>query len=531
VKRGGAVAGVALLWWLFGPVILVLALGSLFHPVVRYWIRPERPLLVAGRAAAVLVALSLLVWVIPDGWLPIPPGPGRWVTPAYVGRAAIAHPVTGLDVPQHPGLAPNGRSTMHNDAWATDSYSWPGPEGDRTEVDTAWYGVEECATVALDSKDRLIGLCGSRGGPALHVIDPGSMHFEDTLDLPGRVDTGNGVPAWQDLCGGAYFFLDDHDRAVLATTDRQIWTVSTRDGLAVDSKVDLSAYVPADDCLIALMPAWDGSGTWWVSEDGRVGIVLSSGEVRFINLQEHVANSVAVDRDGLYVVTTEALYRLSSAGGRVATDWRTTYDNGIERKDGQLSQGSGTTPTLLPGGLVAITDNADPRMNVLFLNRATGDEICRTPVFESGHSATENSLVAVGPASVVVENNEGYASPLSTFLGRSTSPGLARVDLVDGKCKVAWTNDVVAPSSVPKFSTANGLLYAWTTRHSWLGVSAWYLTAIDAATGHPVFSVRAGTGTQLNNHYAAITLTPDGSAYVATLAGMVRIHDKPSSGG
>ena len=50
----------------------------------------------------------------------------------------------------------------------------------------------------------------------------------------------------------------------------------------------------------------------------------------------------------------------------------------------------------------------------------------------------------------------------------------------------------------------------------------WYLTAIDARTGETAFSVRTGTGTMSNNHYAAVTLAPDGSAYIATLAGIVR---------
>jgi len=38
--------------------------------------------------------------------------------------------------------------------------------------------------------------------------------------------------------------------------------------------------------------------------------------------------------------------------------------------------------------------------------------------------------------------------------------------------------------------------------------------------------VRTGIGTLFNNHYSAVTLAPDGSAYVATLAGLVRIRDR-----
>ena len=57
-------------------------------------------------------------------------------------------------------------------------------------------------------------------------------------------------------------------------------------------------------------------------------------------------------------------------------------------------------------------------------------------------------------------------------------------------------------------------------------MSAWYLTAIDARTGKTAWSVRTGTGSLFNNHYAAVTLGPDGSAYVATLGGMVRVRDR-----
>ena len=113
------------------------------------------------------------------------------------------------------------------------------------------------------------------------------------------------------------------------------------------------------------------------------------------------------------------------------------------------------------------------------------------------------------------------------MLGRATVGGLARVDADPdtGECSVGWTSDDIAPTSVAKVSLATGLLYAYTTRPSWWGVSAWYLTAIDARTGETAFSVRTGTGTLFNNHYSAVTLGPDGSACVATLGGMVRVKD------
>ena len=182
--------------------------------------------------------------------------------------------------------------------------------------------------------------------------------------------------------------------------------------------------------------------------------------------------------------------------------WQTAYDHGTGKKPGQLSAGSGTTPTVLPSGLVAITDNAEPQMHVQFYDVGDGTLVCEAAVFGSDASASDNSLVAVGDAGVVVENNDGYSGPWS-----------------------AWTSDEIAPTSVAKVSLATGLVYAYTTPPSWWGVSAWYLTAIDARTGETAWSVRTGTGTLFNNHYAAVTLGPDGSAYVATLGGMVRVRD------
>ena len=230
---------------------------------------------------------------------------------------------------------------------------------------------------------------------------------------------------------------------MVATTDRRILAIETSDAdgdpdLTTDHAYDLTDVVPKDDCLIALMPDWDGR-IWFATMDGLVGAVdPRSGEAQVLDLGEEIANSLAVDEQGVYVVTVEAQYRLSAdRSGKPAVDWRAAYDRGSEQKPGQLSQGSGTTPTLLGDDLLAITDNAEPKMHVLFLRRDTGEEVCSAAVFGDDASATDNSLIAVGPAAVVVENNHGYSGPLSTFLGRATDPGLARVDVVGDECEVA----------------------------------------------------------------------------------------------
>ena len=124
--------------------------------------------------------------------------------------------------------------------------------------------------------ERIVGLCGSVTGPVLHLIDPDSMEPLESLELPRR--TGNtGKRPWEDLCGGAYFYLDNTDTAFVGTTRRTIVVVATED-MTVERTIDLTDVIPDDDCLVALMPDWDGAGTWWVTQDGRVGHADESGE-------------------------------------------------------------------------------------------------------------------------------------------------------------------------------------------------------------------------------------------------------------
>jgi outer membrane protein assembly factor BamB len=126
-----------------------------------------------------------------------------------------------------------------------------------------------------------------------------------------------------------------------------------------------------------------------------------------------------------------------------------------------------------------------------------------------------------------VENNYGYAGVQSTLLGKTTSPGVAKVDLEDdGSCHVAWTNPVSAPTSVPKVSLGNGLLYVYSKPASFLLDDSWYFTAIDVRTGATRWKQRTGNGVQWNNHYASIYLGPDGAAYMPTVAGLIRFQDQ-----
>ena len=265
---------------------------------------------------------------------------------------------------------------------------------------------------------------------------------------------------------------------------------------------DLSGAVSGSDCVIATLPDWSGH-VFFVTEQGLVGTVdPATGTVRTLQLDpgEQIVNSIAADETGaVYVVSTHRLLAVEAGpDGTPRIRWATAYDRGTRQKTGQLSQGSGTTPTLIGRDVVAITDNAEPRMHVQFYRRTgprAGALICQAPVFAAGASATENTLAAGDGTSVIVENNYGYAGVQSTILGASTSPGVAKVVLhPDGTCSVAWTNPTVAPTSVPKVSWGNGLLYVYAKPASNLLDDSWYLTAIDVRTGRTVGASAPATG-------------------------------------
>ena len=101
-------------------------------------------------------------------------------------------------------------------------------------------------------------------------------------------------------------------------------------------------------------------------------------------------------------------------------------------------------------------------MNVVVYRRAPSTDgsrtVCVQPVFEKGASATDNSLIAAGRA-IVVENNYGYTGPTSTQDGKTTTPGLERVDLDADGTRLPLGLALHRRSRrrvVPKLSAANG---------------------------------------------------------------------------
>jgi hypothetical protein len=472
--------------------------------------------------AAVLAATAAAV--------PIPQGPSAGGLPAFAGHAVAPRPLSAPAVPRHPHMAPNGRSNIHDDAYQSDTYTGLGPLGTGGIDTLSALKGSECASITFDARGRLVTVCVGLAGPQLQLIDPTTLETLATFELPPRLP-GSGNP-FTNFAGGGYFYLDDRDRAVIPTTTRHVVVVALRgDGFAQEADYDLTGAVGLTDQVISALPDFDGR-IWFASKAGVVGTVdPANGTVRSLDLREGIGNSFAVGPDGVYVVTDAALYRLATqADGTPRTVWRRTYDNTGATKPGQTQPGSGTTPTLMGERYVAIADNDDP-IKVVVARRDDGATVCTQALFEKGASSTDQSLIATD-SMIVAENNFGYTSPAATESGKTTSPGLQRVDVDDGHCRTAWRSRESAPSVVPKLSLAAGLVYTYTKPARDDGQDAWYLTALDVRTGATAFRRLAGEGLGFNNNYAPITLGPDGTAYLGVLGGIVAWRDReppPSS--
>lgn len=481
--------------------------------------------------------------------------------PAFIGAPATPKPFAG-SASDHPAMAGPGLSAMHGDGFSSDVHPAVGPLGNDPQIVSrigSKYPGGMCATVTFDKGGRLVALCASMAGFELHLLQPRSLELLARFELPGRPSSFQALVkrdakiVMTDTSGGAYFYLDDQDRAVLIDSRQRLLRVGHRqtdsgewEFYLADSWELGGDYVPQDcmdwdnwfpegecDPATAVMPDHEGN-IWWVTLRGRVGTLQpETGRIRMMQLEgEEIQNGFSVAEDGVYIVTDHALYSMKAAAdGAPTVVWRESYDRGSGKKVGSINQGSGTTPTLIGDRYITVTDNADERINLLVYRREADYEgqrlICSVPLFSKGASATDNSMVAWG-RSIFLENNHGYQNAMQQTDWSAVTGGISRIDIREDEsgCDTVWTSTEKSPSVVPKMSAGNGLVYFYTFLPQDNGENAWYVMAIDAETGETAFKIRTGAGRNFDNNWAPISIGPDGTLYVGTLKGILAIWDK-----
>lgn len=454
----------------------------------------------------------------------------------------------------HPFMASLGSNSMHGDAFNSDVHTHPtvfnaaSPIDVRTRVGTKGLGGQ-CATKTIRRDGKLQILCSSLFGFEIQLIDPDTLNMLARHTLPPRPSLYEALLNWDRSrimldSSGAYFYTDQNDDVFIADSMHhilQLRAVQDAEGLyqyVVANQWDLSSHVDSDclrpsnpfpqgkcDPITGLLPDYNGL-IWWVSRYGRVGTLnTATGAITAIALQEEIQNGFAIAAEGVYIVSDTALYLFNGDGQtNPKVLWREAYDRGTTHKVGSINQGSGTTPSIF-GDYITITDNADDNINLVIYGRYPNQrKVCEVPLFESGASATENSMIAFNN-SVIIENNAGFTNAHQHKDYSRIAPGLMRIDVSPSgdHCEVVWHKNIVIPSVVSKLSSTTGLVYTYTFETQADGSNDWYLVGLDYQSGDEAFRIHTGNGKAYNNNFSPITLAADGTVYIGSTRGLISV--------
>jgi hypothetical protein len=558
-------------WVIIISLYIIMALAAIIFALLRWVPRATAAVYKKTRMKIIIVLSIILVWVLPFAAVSLSAvafddsGPTKTIPNGLLYPLVpecekfiryhptdYSKPVAHVPIPQHHYMAPNPGNNMHCDAYISDTYEASGPLGLNPQVVSRTQGFGGYGTITFDSRGWLVGVYGDARAFQLELMDPYTLEELASYDLPPRPWDFffQGVLPWEYLGAGIYFYLDNQDRAIVPTTKNTIQVVQVPDPeggaeFELVREYDLADYIvpEQEDSVAWVLPEWSGECYWYATTAGIVGTVnVDSGEVHTLRLEgELIENSFAVGEDGVFIISDRAMYRFSQdSSGDIIIDWRTEYDRGPQRKPGHITRGSGTSVTLMgtpQDGLVVITDNAEPRVNLLFIRRFDGALVCSTPLFEEGKSGTDLTTIAfehadengdsIGVYSTIVENNWGH----HTFPLSRPEPGLTRVDITrhdDGTytCEEIWASSEKSIGGF-RLSLGNGLVYMYGKGESGLITEEkWYFTAVDFITGETVYKKLAGTGLGYNNWQGSFFIHPDGMAYSTTIFGAVMLRDK-----
>ncbi|WP_240042338.1 hypothetical protein [Photorhabdus khanii] len=483
----------------------------------------------------------------------------------------------GATIPQHPWMALNDFGSPHQDSWCSESVSLNGPINNKGDAYDNLLLIEQynpfgyTPNMVCNSNNQMVGVSLDYSSSQFWVVV-----FDENCNIISATPAGKRSGS---TFGGGYFYMDNNDNTIVVQ-DNRIVSYPTADvqpnefeiypltpnWLSADI-IELVTGSAEGNSLYSSLPVWDEQrpDLYWCLIAGEYDFLtpnspLSSpawmavvqiendGSTTLIGAKELEKqwnnNTFSVDENGAYIVTngidnegacTEGyLWAFGLEGNDIVVRWTTPYQNAGYRKPGQTNIGSGTTPTLtkMEDGteLVGITDNADPRLNVLVCNRADGSVISETPCFLEKRSADEASLIGVGDT-FVVENNFGHYPrwPFSQLVPNGTGMEMIRIDPTNTEQpdEKIWSLPDVHFYAMNMLCRGSGIIFAHTCNWS-EDISAskggmYYISAIDSFDGRVIWQIPLGRGVNYCHEYGGIYFNRNGDLYIGTNQYLVAI--------
>ncbi|WP_027010338.1 hypothetical protein [Conchiformibius kuhniae] len=459
-----------------------------------------------------------------------------------LGAALLSAAASAAPVPFFPGLGRSGGATSHGDTLSSDTSYRRGPQGGGKLQLISLSAA--CPNLMVLSDGKVAAMCVDyiTRKPKLTLFDQDGKKLAQTMLSSAS------------LLGSVYAYADEKDNIVYVDANHNLnfvhivrngnsWALKENSFTAIHLGRAVVAHCGGGTCdsVVALNPGSSADDVWFVTQNAVVGVAnRKTRKVIYTKLSnyETVANSFSTaSGDRTSIATNHNLYMLAKENGKIVVKWKQKYDRGTARKPGQLSWGTGATPTFFGTNagndeFVTITDNAQ-RMNLLVYRSDNGQQVCKVPLFGSDNSGTEDSSVAIGRA-IVVNSTYGYPYPkYPKGAGKSVPEkapfvgGMTRVDVKpDGKgCVTKWTNNVRS-AALPKLSTADGLLYTVERTGPSQNAGAldtYKFVTVDWNTGQKRSSVHFSFGLLSDPLQTAGNFGFDRSYWQGTMNGIIRV--------
>ena len=483
----------------------------------------------------------------------------------------------GIELPQNPWMAPNNFSSPHQDSWCSESVSLDGPTEKKLLLTEQWNPFGFTPIMVCNRQNQMIGVSLEYPNQYWLVV------FDEDCHILSATPAGKRT---ENTFGGGYFYLDNKDNSITVQENR-IVSYPTQNVRPKKDEIyplepnwtsadiiELVTGSPDGNSLYSCLPVWNAErpNLYWCLISGKYNyqdypdstltspaymavievVPEGDGNCRTVLIdslkldKQWNNNTFAVDKSGAYIVTNGIddnnqcnqgyLWAFGLEGNKLIVRWKTAYENAGYQKPGQTNIGSGTTPTLTATEdgteLVAITDNADPRLHVVVCNRRDGSLVAQVPCFEKMRSADEASLIGVQDT-FVAENNFGHYPtwPFSQYV--PNSPGMEMIQVYpdhgNKRADEIWDQADVHFYAMSMLCRESGIIFAhtcdWTTDISATKGGMYYISALDSFNGRVIWRIPLGRGLNYCHEYGGIYFNHNGDLFMGTNQFLISIKN------